>query len=619
MKEHENKVGARVSRMRDFLGSGRVLLTAVAFILAVSVVVYGVFQSYSASLRDEFYEMTSEGMNDFTTAQKVEVEAFLREVQSTLSTMRALAESSDVDPKGATFVSFLESWNSQGSYQVTYVSMADLEAEMGNAAFSESDRKNVERLKAGESVVSDVRKSKRLGGYYFSIGEPVKENGVVIGVLRSAIEAEKLLATSQVSSQVVLISSVLIREDGAIVADSESTEPYDGKSLYELLSDEGFSSDVVSAAKANVENEKDVATTTLGSRNSKMLFLTSIRLGANDWTIVNITQENTMAEHSQVILHDTVIAGALLIGTSMVVSVLVAIVLVGYRRRATREAQRYTVLAEFSDTILFEYTYRDGKLELTPNAQALFDLETLSRERYLERQMPLMRVHEDDYQHFRDLLENPAAKGEVRKIVLRIQSPSGEYRWYSCACRYLYDGASLYAAVGKLVDITQQHAKEERLKRQSQLDGLTKILNKVTVESRISTLLETSGPGLLFVIDVDQFKLINDENGHIVGDRVLACIARALLDAFRKNDPVGRVGGDEFVAYAVEAEDDKMVEKKRESIRELIDAVSEEMGLPVDLSIGVARFPEDGTTYQELFEAADRAMYKEKKQRSSNQ
>ena len=164
-------------------------------------------------------------------------------------------------------------------------------------------------------------------------------------------------------------------------------------------------------------------------------------------------------------------------------------------------------------------------------------------------------------------------------------------------------------AVGKIVDITKQRETEELLTRKSQIDGLTKTLNKMTFQEKMAALLPAVDKGLLFVIDMDRFKQINDEYGHSMGDRVLEGVARSLLDVFRHRDPVGRIGGDEFVAFLAGADDDAVIKAKREALEALIAEASRSLGVPIAMSIGVARYPQDGATYQELFDAADRAMY----------
>lgn len=589
----------------------RPALAVIASLAVVVLVVYAIFHAYSNALSDEFYDLASDSMNDYTAAQKVEVESFISEVSSTISTMRVLAESPDIDLTGSTFTSYLEKWNEQGSFQISYAPIEQLEEGVeGDPNGRDAD--TLRRLKAGETVVSDVRKSSRLDGYYFSIAEPVDRDGRVVGVLRSIVKAEKLLETSQLSSQVMLLGTLLIKEDGTIVSVSKRYEEDEGRSLYDLLESKSIPPDQIADIRSTIENDRDAATVAMGKQDGLMTFLTSIRLDVNDWTIVNFTQESALAEHSKSILRSTVYTAALLIAISAAACLVVALVVSRARRRARRSAERYAVLAEFSDTVLFEYSYPRDTLELTPNARGMFSLSSLCAEGYLGKGIPLIDFLEDDYQRVHLMFEKPAPPNELRTTTCRARVLSGEYRWFSFTCRYLYEGAQPYMAVGKIVDITKQRETEELLTRKSQIDGLTKTLNKVTFQEKMDALLPVTDKGLLFVIDMDRFKQINDEHGHSMGDRVLEGVARSLLDVFRHRDPVGRIGGDEFVAFLAGSDGDAVIKAKREALESLIAEASRSLGVPIAMSVGVARYPQDGATYQELFDAADQAMYDEK-------
>ncbi len=617
MRTHEVMGGAHnQGHAKDTRGartsvSLRPALAVIASLTVVVLVVYGIFHAYSNALSDEFYDLASDSMNDYTVAQKVEVESFISEVSSTISTMRVLAESPDVDLTGSTFTSYLEKWNEQGSFQISYAPIEQLEEGVEGDP-NERDADTLRRLKAGETVVSDVRKSSRLDGYYFSIAEPVDRDGRVVGVLRSIVKAEKLLETSQLSSQVMLLGTLLIKEDGTIVSVSSRYEEDEGRSLYDLLESRSIDPDQIADIRSTIENDRDVSTVAMGKRDGLMTFLTSIRLDVNDWTIVNFTQESALAERSESILRSTVYTAALLIAISAAACLVVALVVSRARRRARRSAERYAVLAEFSDTVLFEYSYPRDTLELTPNARGMFSLSSLCAEGYLGKGIPLIDFLEGDYQRVHLMFEKPAPPNELRTTTCRARVLSGEYRWFSFTCRYLYEGAQPYMAVGKIVDITKQRETEELLTRKSQIDGLTKTLNKVTFQEKMAALLPVTDKGLLFVIDMDRFKQINDEHGHSMGDRVLEGVAQSLLDVFRHRDPVGRIGGDEFVAFLAGADDAAVIQAKREALESLIAEASRSLGVPIAMSVGVARYPQDGATYQELFDAADQAMYDEK-------
>ena len=90
----------------------------------------------------------------------------------------------------------------------------------------------------------------------------------------------------------------------------------------------------------------------------------------------------------------------------------------------------------------------------------------------------------------------------------------------------------------------------DRLRNKAERDLLTNLLNKKTFESNVENLLSNAGEiGALLIIDLDNFKTVNDTLGHMVGDRVLSDVAEGMRETFRQQDYLGRIGGDEFAVY----------------------------------------------------------------------
>lgn len=552
--------------------------------------------------------MAVEGMNDYTVAQKVDIEASLDEIDTALSAMSAFVGSSDMDPEGDAFSAYMHTWNDQGSFQVSYSSLAALEYALGPGD------ETLERIMSGESVVSEVRKSEAYSGYFFDVVVPMSKDGRVVGALRSLVEASALVESEQVDSQVALLGSALIKGDETIVAVSSDTERSDKENIYEILAARGVSPEAVKQVRENVENEQDVSTVIVSDPRKDTVFFTSIRLDVNDWNIVNFTRSGDLAEHAQAIFWNTVLTGGALVGISIVVCAAVAAVINRFRRRALREARRYAILAEFSDTVLFEYSYDSDVLELTSNARSIFPLESLAVENYLKNGLPLLDVHEDDYHALTEMLRHPVLD-EVQEMLCRVRVLTGEYRWFAFACRYVFDGARAYEAVGKIVDVDVQHKKEEQLEQMSQIDGLTTLYNKVTIEKRIELALSSCEHGTLFVIDVDRFKQVNDVYGHLEGDRVLRVVAQVIRDSFNSYDLVGRVGGDEFVAFARSSARESDIRAYFSSLEKHATEASAELEIEIGLSVGTAHYPQDGTSYQALFDIADETMYRDKSAR----
>ena len=161
----------------------------------------------------------------------------------------------------------------------------------------------------------------------------------------------------------------------------------------------------------------------------------------------------------------------------------------------------------------------------------------------------------------------------------------------------------------------QMELKNEELKKRNEIDSFTGLFNKITFEKKVKERLRKKGnKDVLLLIDVDNFKRINDTHGHMIGDWVLKQIANKLKEKTRHSDYVGRIGGDEFCALLlniVHKEDIEVwIQTLLESIRE-ISSEKVEKG-SVTASIGAATTKGSNTSIT-LFEKADKAMYKAKK------
>ena len=132
----------------------------------------------------------------------------------------------------------------------------------------------------------------------------------------------------------------------------------------------------------------------------------------------------------------------------------------------------------------------------------------------------------------------------------------------------------------------------------------------------INEFLEDSATekGLLFVLDVDRFKSINDIYGHNVGDDVITQLGAFLGRSFANHEIVGRFGGDEFIVFIKNTND---LDSARKTAEDLVEGVSKSVLLPdskegVSISIGIAAYNGHENDYSELFNKADIAMYKAK-------
>lgn len=155
------------------------------------------------------------------------------------------------------------------------------------------------------------------------------------------------------------------------------------------------------------------------------------------------------------------------------------------------------------------------------------------------------------------------------------------------------------------------------LEEKASKDLLTDLSNKAATEFLIKEYIEThpDSQGLMFVLDVDNFKKINDTLGHAFGDEVLRELGTRLRGEFRITDIVGRTGGDEFIIFMKDIKEESILIKEAQRLHRFFGTfqVGEYVKYSPAASIGAAVYPRDGRTFEELYKAADNALYSVKR------
>ncbi len=181
-------------------------------------------------------------------------------------------------------------------------------------------------------------------------------------------------------------------------------------------------------------------------------------------------------------------------------------------------------------------------------------------------------------------------------------------------------GSVMHGIYAIYVDITEHKRSEKQLSYMATHDALTGLPNRVHFENRFALEAELSRRNnqkfALFYIDLNEFKKVNDELGHAVGDILLKQVADRFTELLRKSDVVARIGGDEFVFLLPETFKEKEIHKIVKKFFKAFEEpfVVQDHKIDVRLSIGGVIFPDDGTDVVILLKKADRAMYNVKAQ-----
>jgi len=194
--------------------------------------------------------------------------------------------------------------------------------------------------------------------------------------------------------------------------------------------------------------------------------------------------------------------------------------------------------------------------------------------------------------------------------------------WVSVTVAYAGspDGSAQYA-IAQVQDITERRSHQQDLSHRASHDPLTDLPNRIELTGRlleaISAAARTGRPGAVLFVDLDGFKDVNDQHGHLIGDQALTVVAARLTAAVRLGDMVARLGGDEFLIVA----DDLTSAGAAELADRLARAVAAPINVPgsdtltLTVSIGHTPIPPEHSDPNELIAAADHAMYTAKHDR----
>ena len=272
-------------------------------------------------------------------------------------------------------------------------------------------------------------------------------------------------------------------------------------------------------------------------------------------------------------------------------------------RKQALEAQKYEQLAALADESFFDYEFSKKQL--------IFDTK-FRKDFGLEQYVDLNNAGDkkEFVAEFMGQIEKALEKKQNVQFTVSLDKEDGAKQWYRAVTSIIYDKKQQPVhLIGKLVNIQEEMEKVTTYQNKAHRDALTKIYNREGFKLSIS---QEADNVTFAVMDMDNFKMVNDTLGHEGGDYALTYFARTLEKTLGENAIVGRYGGDEFVAMLV----DTPQEEAEKRLEELVNAMNVELEFGgntriISISVG-AVFAPWMISFEELFRQADEVLYETK-------
>jgi len=499
-----------------------------------------------------------------------------------------------------------------------------------NADFYDENEKLFEVYMNGEVQISQPLTDAITGKEFITFNVPIFLNQRLVGVIsgaKSAAQIRQILTDGFYQDRG---STYLINKNGEILLNSEHAKYDKEHNIYQIIKKE--TANTIDTNKMSDDlyqgREGYIAYNVFLTDRAKIISYVPVQW-INDWYMVNSVGDFNDFSTTQSLIRYLkkfflIIIFVLLLSFAVFINIRIK-----DQKRLQEsysvleyERERYSIITNQSDDIIFEYAFDDDSFYVSPKWKEKFKYD-LPSEHMLKRLVTSEFIYPNDFKLIEEILLNAYQGISFGKKEIRVLNDCNEYIWVEFSASTIFDEHRIpIKAIGKIVDIDHIKKEKEKLIESAQLDSFTRLYNKLTTQSMIEQFIRLHCEYLhaFMIIDIDNFKSINDSLGHSVGDEVLLKFSEKLQALFSQEEAIiGRIGGDEFVLLLKFINDDSYIAKRANQICDIFRSIriTGYVAYPVSCSMGVALYPKAGTNYCELYKKADCALY-EVKRKSKN-
>lgn len=279
--------------------------------------------------------------------------------------------------------------------------------------------------------------------------------------------------------------------------------------------------------------------------------------------------------------------------------------------------KKYRLIINQIDDVIFEWDFPTDSITFSYKLERIFGEESIQHN-FKTNSLIKSRIHPEDIYIFEEWIESIYKHSTTSQVEFRCKSSNNNYIWFRSKATTIFNNLDEpIKAICVFTDITKQKTEIASLVRKAELDPLTQIYNKLETKRHIEDYIASTGRNkfsAFFIIDIDDFKGVNDNLGHQFGDTVLQEISSKIKRIFEPDDILGRIGGDELVIFMKNVTNIEKIKLKAELLNTTLRKTyfGENTKYTISTSIGIAYYPSHGKSFSDLYKMADTALYESK-------
>lgn len=592
--------------------------------VAVIFISWTLFKFYTLT-HQHIYNMQIEEMKNLSMQGCAVVEKNLEGLVKLLYGLTESIEENDIIGDGNIeyLCSFLD------KYDIGFQRMGIADAE-GNALITNGERMQIDDREYFRTCMNEkhgateIRYSDMVDEQVCVVAVPILDDrGEAVGVLYGISELDffeiynnTILEGKNTYIQVIDLDGNYIRKKASDLI-GKKDNIFDGiNSLKSQMS--------VEEIREKIQNEQQIYTEVTDGKSKEIVCFTPLKL--NNWCVVSVINFSEITESVAYMLnHNTYI---MILRIILSISLLFLVIL--YYSKLERKQVK-----EFNEKLLL-----DEKVMLIAAEKSGFVIMNYAIEskelRFINRKLGDMEFPK----RANNLLEvfakycpgNPGLSRQLEKIFKSMQKDKGKRDFL---VSFMKDGKMIYLKIQlvtpiadrgnihQCIGLLEDYTEKQKIREKADKDPLTGLYNRNSSRERIEILRKTFEEGLdivhaYVILDIDNFKALNDTLGHQTGDKALQDIAEILLRHFRSYDVVGRLGGDEFIVFMKNIPREA-VSRNISSLLKKLDRTYEKDGKSVQItaSAGITLISDTNIEFQEMYRRADEALYQVKKERKN--